>query len=182
MTVQRRVASAQRPLTALGTVAAGARDALGSPDWFLRGVQQTIQHLADRAVLAVERIGVHVRYLLRNPPLLSLQVECLRASPGFASFTRETQSVLINSDLSLRRTTLGTRDTVRVTEILTVIALTGKRLDRRIGIRARGNVSDVSRSTNGCVGIGRSAFIQAAPLVDLRPTTRVQSHVRAKAH
>lgn len=42
-------------------VAAGAGDALGPSHGLLRGVQQTVQHLADRAVLAVERIRVHDR-------------------------------------------------------------------------------------------------------------------------
>jgi len=46
-------------ITLRAVVAAGATDALGSPDGLLRGIQQAIQHLADRAVFAVERIGVH---------------------------------------------------------------------------------------------------------------------------
>ena len=40
-------------------VAAGARDALGSSDALPRRIQQTIQHLTDRAVFAVEGIRVH---------------------------------------------------------------------------------------------------------------------------
>lgn len=48
-------------------VAARAGDALGSPDRLLRGVQQAIQHLADCAVLAVERIGIHGQSSSRVP-------------------------------------------------------------------------------------------------------------------
>lgn len=60
MTVRQRVVSPEISMIALRTVVAvGAADALGSPDGLLRGVQQAIQHLADRAVFAVERIGVH---------------------------------------------------------------------------------------------------------------------------
>jgi len=62
MAVRQRVVSPERSVVALrAVVAAGARDALGSPDGLLRGVQQAIQNLADRAVFAVERIGIHVR-------------------------------------------------------------------------------------------------------------------------
>jgi len=61
MAVRQRIVSSKRsiPIALRAVVAAGATDALGSPDGLLRGVQQTIQHLADRAVFAVERIGVH---------------------------------------------------------------------------------------------------------------------------
>lgn len=56
-----RVASTEGPVSALrAIVATGTGDALGSPDGLLRGIQQTIQYLTDRAVFAVERVGVHV--------------------------------------------------------------------------------------------------------------------------
>lgn len=41
--------------------AVAAADTLGSPDGLLSRVQQTVQHLTDHAVFAVERIGVHDR-------------------------------------------------------------------------------------------------------------------------
>jgi len=60
MAVRQRIVSSERSMITLrAVVAAGATDALGSPDGLLRGIQQAIQHLADRAVFAVERIGVH---------------------------------------------------------------------------------------------------------------------------
>jgi len=62
MTVRQRVVSSERSMIALGAVvAAGAADTLGSPNRLLRGVQQAIQHLADRAVFAVEWIRIHGR-------------------------------------------------------------------------------------------------------------------------
>lgn len=62
MTVRQRIVSSERSMIALrAVVAAGTADALGSPDRLLCWVQQTIQHLADRAVFTVERVGVHGR-------------------------------------------------------------------------------------------------------------------------
>ena len=58
--------SVQRSVAILGAVAAGARHALRSPDGSLGRVQQPIQHLADGAVLAIERVGVHVRLRSRQ--------------------------------------------------------------------------------------------------------------------
>lgn len=51
---------AERATAALGTVAPRARDALRSSYRLPRGIEKTVQHLADRAVLSVERVGVHV--------------------------------------------------------------------------------------------------------------------------
>lgn len=51
---------AQGSVATLGAVAARTRDALRPPYRLLRRIQQTIQHLTDRAVLPVERIGVHL--------------------------------------------------------------------------------------------------------------------------
>lgn len=65
MTVRERVVPPEGSVVVLrAVVAAGAPDALGSPDGLLSRVQQAIQHLADRAVFAVERIGVHGRFFL----------------------------------------------------------------------------------------------------------------------
>lgn len=50
---------AERALAALGAAAGRARDALGAPDRLLARVQDAVEHLADRAVLAVERVRVH---------------------------------------------------------------------------------------------------------------------------
>ena len=59
--------SVQRSVAILGAVAVGARHALRSPDGPLGRVQQPIQHLADGAVLAIERVGVHLRLRSRQP-------------------------------------------------------------------------------------------------------------------
>ena len=60
MTMRQRIATSERSVAALrAVIATGARDALRSPDSLLRRVQQTIQHLADRTVFAVERIRIH---------------------------------------------------------------------------------------------------------------------------
>lgn len=71
MTVWWGIISAKRSAihTLRTVVAVGARDTLGSPNRLLRGIQQTIQHLADRAVFAIERIGVHDRSLFSLLPL-----------------------------------------------------------------------------------------------------------------
>lgn len=62
MTVRQRIVSSERSMITLwAVVATGTADTLGSSDGLLCWVQQTIQHLADRAVFAVERIGVHGR-------------------------------------------------------------------------------------------------------------------------
>jgi len=60
VTVRGRIASAEGPVAALrAVVAVGTGHALGSPDGLFRGIQQAIQYLTDRAVLAIERIGIH---------------------------------------------------------------------------------------------------------------------------
>lgn len=86
MAVRERIVAPERSMVALrAVVAAGAADALGSPDRLLSRVQQAIQHLADGAVFAVERIGVHGRLFLWRP--LEREV-CLSAdSRGSLSLT-----------------------------------------------------------------------------------------------
>lgn len=49
----------QGAVAALRTVAARAGHALRSPDGLLRRFQKPVQHLADGAVFAVERVRVH---------------------------------------------------------------------------------------------------------------------------
>lgn len=67
MTMCQGVTAAERSITALRTVVATrARNALWSSNSLLRRIQQTIQHLTDRAVFAVERIRVHNWSLLKN--------------------------------------------------------------------------------------------------------------------
>lgn len=67
MAMRQYIVSSERSVIALrAVVAAGAADTLGSPDGLLRRVQQAIQHLADRAVFAVEGIGVHGRSSLSS--------------------------------------------------------------------------------------------------------------------
>lgn len=68
MAVRQHIVPSERSMIALrAVVATGATDALGSADGLLRRVQQAIQHLADRAVFPVERIGVHDRSSSRVP-------------------------------------------------------------------------------------------------------------------
>lgn len=92
----------ERGVAALGAVAAGAGDALGPPDRLLRGVQQTVQHLADRAVLAVERVGVHVDPRCGSKSPWSRGLRDLLGIRGF--LTRGTLRVTLMNPELLRRT------------------------------------------------------------------------------
>lgn len=74
MTMCQGVTTAERSMTALrAVVATGAWDALWSSNGLLCRVQQTIQHLADRAVFAIERIRVHGRSLFKYSKIRSLK-------------------------------------------------------------------------------------------------------------
>lgn len=50
----------QRTVANFARVASRTRDTFRSSDWFPGWIQQTIEHLSDRTVLAVERVGIHL--------------------------------------------------------------------------------------------------------------------------
>lgn len=60
MTVRTSVQGAVATLRVVAAAATGTRHAFGPPDGLLRWIQESVEHLTDRTVFAVERIGVHL--------------------------------------------------------------------------------------------------------------------------
>lgn len=114
MTMRQRVVTTERSVALWAVVATGARNTLRSSNSLLRGVQQTIQHLADRTVFAVEWIRIHGWFLLRG--LIFEETRALHREP-FRPFKNQllvqwhlTLCTLYVTDVTLSRGTKNQLD------------------------------------------------------------------------